>query len=315
MRVLVTGAFGFVGTAVTARLTAAGHEVVAVTSRPESAPFPRTPAVQVVHADIRDIAAMRAAVEGVDAVCHLAALTQVRESFDQPDEYHDVNTNGTYTLATCLRDEAERRGWPLRFIQSSSAAVYGTPTHQPVDEQAPLAPTSPYGVSKAKADAAVQECAAGGQFGAVILRAFNVAGAVDGRTDEDQTRIIPKALTVAEGSATHLDVNGDGRAVRDFVHVLDLARAYELALPYCAPGRTSVFNVGATSASVADIIAVVERLTGRALPVVHRDPKPEPVRITADTSRIRVELGWRPRHSSLDEIVGDAWAAARRPSA
>lgn len=309
MRVLVTGAFGFVGTAVVHRLTEAGHEVVALTSRPESTALPRTRAAEVRHADIRDIAAMRAAVEGVDAVCHLAALTRARESFDRPDEYHDVNMNGTYTLATALRDEADRRGWPLRFVQGSTSAVYGTPALQPIDEQAPLAPTNPYGVSKAKADAAVRECAADGQFGAVILRAFNVAGAVDGRTDEDLSRIIPKALAVARGDATHLEVNGDGTAVRDFVHVLDLARAYELALSYCSPGRTSVFNVGATSASVARIIAVVERFAGLTLPVVHREPQPEPERLIADTARITAELGWRARRSSLDEMIGDAWAA------
>jgi UDP-glucose 4-epimerase len=308
MRVLVTGAFGFVGTAVVRRLMTAGHDVVAVTSRPESAVLPNTRATEVLHADIRNIAAMRAAVDGVDAVCHLAALTRVRESFDQPAKYHDVNTNGTYTLAAALRDEAERRGWPLRFVHGSTAAVYGAPEQQPIDEQAPLAPTSPYGTSKVKADAVVQECAAGGQFGAVILRAFNVAGAVDGITDEDQTRIIPKALAVACGAATHLEVNGDGAAVRDFVHVSDVARAYELALTYCAPGRTGVFNVGATSASVTDIVAVVERVTGQTLPVVHQDPKPEPVRLIADTSLIAVELGWQAKHSSLDEMVGDAWA-------
>jgi len=252
---------------------------------------------------------MRDAIAGVDAVCHLAALTGVRKSFDQPDEYHDVNTNGTYTLAVALRDEAERRGWPLRFVQGSSSAVYGTPERQPIDEQAALAPTSPYGVSKAKADEVVRECAGGGQFGAVILRAFNVAGAVDGRADEELSRIIPKALAVARGDADHLDVNGDGSAVRDFVHVLDLARAYELSLGYCSPGRTGIFNVGATSASVAHIIETVERLTGRALPVVHRAPQPEPACLIADTTRLVNELGWRARHSSLDEMVGDAWAA------
>jgi UDP-glucose 4-epimerase len=310
MRVLVTGAFGFVGTAVVHRLVEAGHEVVGVTSRPEPAALPRTRATEVRHADIRDIAAMREAVAGVDAVCHLAALTRVRESFDRPDEYHDVNANGTYTLAAALRDEADRRGWPLRFVQGSTAAIYGAPQRQPIDEQAPLAPANPYGVSKAKAEEAVRECAAGGQFGAVILRAFNVAGAVDGRADGDRSRIIPRALTVARGGAPHLEVNGDGSAVRDFVHVLDLARAYELALGYCSPGRTAVFNVGATEASVADIIAVVERLTGRALPLVHRAPQPEPARLVADVSRLVGELGWRAKHSSLDEMIGDAWAAS-----
>jgi len=306
MRVLVTGAFGFLGTAVVRRLATAGHGVVALTSRAEGDLLPTSAAAEVVHGDVRDPSAMKRVVTGVDAVCHLAALTRVRESFEHPREYLDVNAAGTGTLVSALRDEAERSGRVPRIVQASTAAVYGTPVHQPIAEDAATAPTSPYGESKLGADRVILH-AAGAHLSAVVFRIFNIAGAVDGRTDEDQTRIIPKALAVARGSAPQLEINGDGTAVRDFVHVDDLARAFVTAVDHSLTGHSAVFNVGATGASVADIIDVVERVTGKQLRVKHMPPKPEPPRLLADTSRIRAELGWKPERSSLAEIVSDAW--------
>jgi UDP-glucose 4-epimerase len=145
MRVLVTGAFGFIGTAVGRRLALAGHDVVAVTSRPlGTAPTPLFPC-QVVRADLRDEGSVRAALADArpDAVCHLAGLGKVRESFQHPEEYHAVNAGGTRTLLDALTATAPGR----RFVFASSVAVYGVPEHQPVAENAPLLPTSPYGAN------------------------------------------------------------------------------------------------------------------------------------------------------------------------
>lgn len=306
MRVLVTGAFGFLGTAVVRRLAMAGHTAVAMTSRAEGDLLPMTAAAEVVYGDVRDPSAMKRIVTGVDAVCHLAALTRVRESFERPQEYLDVNATGTRTIVSALRDEAARSGKAPRILQASTAAVYGTPVRQPIDEDTAPAPTSPYGESKLAADRAILD-GAGSDLRAVVFRIFNIAGAVAGRTDEDQTRIIPKALAVARGSAPQLEINGDGTAVRDFVHVDDLARAFVTAADHPLTGDSAVFNVGATGASVADIIDVVERITGKRLRVEHMPPKPEPPRLLADTARIRAELGWKPERSSLDEMVSDAW--------
>lgn len=305
MRVLVTGAFGFLGTAVVRRLAMAGHTVTALTSRAENQLSP-TEITSVVRGDIRDAAAMTRAVAGVDAACHLAALTRVRESFERPDEYFDVNVGGTSALVAAMSAEAQRTGRPLRIVHASTAAVYGTPAHQPIDEDAPPAPTSPYGESKLAADQLILD-AARSEWSAVIFRVFNIAGAVAGRTDDDQSRIIPKALAVARGTASQLQINGDGSAVRDFVHVDDLARAFAIAIDHPLSGTASVFNVGATGASVAEIVEIVQQVTGKQLTVEHLPPKPEPPRLLADTSRVRAELGWKPERSSLLEIVTDAW--------
>jgi UDP-glucose 4-epimerase len=316
MRVLVTGAFGFVGHAVTRRLALAGHNVVALTSRAGDTAVPMTAAAEVRYGDVRDAEAMRRAVAGMDAVCHLAALTHVRESLGRPDEYQSVNVGGTRTLIDALLSEGQHRSSEVRLLFASTGAVYGVPGSQPISEDTPLSPTNAYGEGKAAAEAEVLAIPSEAAFGAIILRAFNVAGAVDGRGDSDLTRIIPKALAVANGEAPVLQINGDGSAVRDFVHVDDLACAFVLALDHAEPGRRAVFNVGGVGASVAEIVKSSEEVTGRSLDVEHLPPKPEPQLLVADTARIRNTLGWKPARSTLSTIIGDAWfaiqSAARR---
>ena len=308
MRVLVTGAFGFVGTAVVRRLVGAGHTVVALTHRPDGAQLPPTAAAEVVHADVRSFEAIAALATTVDGVCHLAALTQVRESFSQPAKYFSVNTAGTAALVSALQ-YAAARGRTTRLVLASTAAVYGQPAESLISESVTPVPMSPYGASKLAAERLALSTV-GDRAGVTVLRAFNVAGAVDGHTDRDLSRIIPKAIAVAAGRAPILEVNGDGTAVRDFVHVDDFARAFVLALEQCAPGRGAIYNVGATGASVAEVVEAVARVSGAAPAVKHLPPRPEAARVLADTTRIRAELGWSADRSSLDEIVADAWAAA-----
>ena len=191
----------------------------------------------------------------------------------------------------------------------STAAVYGAPEQQPIGEDAEPAPSNPYGVSKVAADAAVQLRAEAGAVWAVVLRCFNITGAVHGVGDVDESRIIPKALAVAAGRFPHLEMNGDGSAIRDFVHVDDLARAYVLALEADLADPFRIYNVGATAASMREIVAAVERVTERPVPVVHRPPQPEPPRLVADISRITRELGWKPERSQLDQLISDSWSA------
>jgi UDP-glucose 4-epimerase len=246
-------------------------------------------------------------VSGVDAVCHLAALSLVRESFERPAEYQQVNAAGTKAMVDALTSEATESRRPVSLVHASTHAVYGAPERQPVVEDTPLAPVSPYGQSKADAESAVEAAAKGGAINAVCLRLFNVAGAVDGRTDTEQSRIIPKALAVAAGRASTLEINGDGGAIRDFVHVEDVADAFLLALNTCHPGACAVYNVGGGPASMIDIITTTEQVTGRAVPVVHNPPRPEPRVMVADTTRISRDLSWVARRSSLSRIIADAW--------
>lgn len=309
---LVSGGFGFIGTAVVRCLTLAAHEVVALTHRPWGVPTPVSWASEVVYADVRDEPAIAAAVSNVDAVCHLAALSRVRESFERPMEYQQVNAAGTRILVDALASKAEKSGQPALFVHASTHAVYGAPQHQPIKESTPLAPMSPYGKSKADAEDAVAAVSRSGALRGVCLRLFNVAGAVAGRTDTDQTRIIPKTLSVAAGRAASLGINGDGNTIRDFVHVEDVAAAFLLALTSCPQDACAVYNVGATAASVRDIITVVEQITGRAIPVTHNPPKADPPVIIADTTLITTELSWMPERSSLGRIIGDAWEVVLR---
>jgi UDP-glucose 4-epimerase len=304
VRVLVTGAGGYVGQAVVRRLARTGHEVVAMV-RHRTADLPA--GVRVVRADLLVPASLAAAVAGVEGVCHLAALTGVRASAGAAEAHHQTNAAGTRHLLDAL---AGSGAGPVRLVLASTAAVYGAPARQPVDEDAPCAPTSPYGSSKAAAEAAVLSAAPAGGLGAVILRTFNVAGAADGVGDPDRSRVIPKALAVAAGQAERLVINGDGRAVRDYLHVADVAAAFELALTAARPGQARVYNLGSGAGhSVLDIVATVRRLTGRSVPVQHRPATGESPVLLADPTRIRCELGWRPVRSGLAEIVADGWAA------
>ena len=313
MRLLVTGSFGYVGRAVTLRLLEAGHEVVAMTHRDRRGRIAGFDAVQVVEADLRDRDRLRHAVDRIDGVCHLAALTRVRESFERPDEYHAVNVGGTSALLELLAETRGPSADPVPFVQASTAAVYGAPQTQPITEDAVPAPTSPYGESKLAAEQVVRDHAAAGTIAAIGLRAFNVAGSVAGFGDPDDSRIIPRTLLAAARLRPPLTLNGDGSAVRDFVHVDDVARAYLLALTALDRGRGGefrglrIYNVGATGASVREIIAAVESVTGRQVPIVRRPPQPEVPMLLADTGRIRDELGWKPERSSLHELVADTW--------
>ncbi len=265
--------------------------------------------MQVVHGDVRDPEAMRRAVSDVDGVCHLAALTRVREAAERLAEYKDVNERGTAILVAAAAAEAAHSGRPVRFVLASSGAVYGAPDVQPIPEDLDFTDTHEYGLTKRAAERAVLDAPLDGRFGAVALRVFNAAGAsVDGRIGDADT-ILPKALAVASGSQAQLTVNGDGTAVRDFVHVHDVARAFVAALAYAQPDRRAVFNVGAVGASVLDIVAAVRSVSGRAVPVEHRPASGEVPKLLADTRRIRTELGWTPIYADLGAIVADAWAA------
>ena len=262
---------------------------------------------------MRDPEAMRRAVTDVDGVCHLAALTRVREAAERAAEYRDVNEIGTATVVAAATAEAVRSGRVVRFVLASSGAVYGAPSVQPIPEDLDLtlADTHEYGLTKRAAERVVLDAPLDGRFGAVVLRVFNAAGASVGGRIGDADTILPKAMAVAAGSQPCLTVNGDGTAVRDFVHVDDVARAFAAALTYAQPDRRVVFNVGAVGASVLDIVDAVRTASGRPVPVEHRPSRGEVPTLLADTRRIRAELGWSPTYAELKAIVADAWSATR----
>jgi UDP-glucose 4-epimerase len=304
MRILVTGATGFVGLAVVRQLTSAGHEVIGFARQSKPCPC------ELRTGDVLDLAALAGAVQGADAVCHLAALTLVRQSFEEPVRYFRVNVCGTLNLLDVMNAEAQRSGRTLRLVFASTGAVYGAPDTQPITEVQEPAPGNPYGASKLAAEAVIGYQAGLGGISAVTLRTFNVAGAVDGHGDPDTSRIIPKTLLVAAGQAECLSVNGDGSAIREYTHVGDLAQAFAAAVGIAGPAGHRIYNVGSgVGVSVRDVIEAAERITGRPVPVRWGPPANEPRELRADISRIRSELGWQPSSSGLETIVADAWQA------
>jgi UDP-glucose 4-epimerase len=308
MRVLVTGAFGFVGRGVVRQLLGGGHQVLALQS-PWSTTEPRlAPGLTVARADLRDKQALAEALSGVEGVCHLGARTRVRESFEDPVGYYDTNLGGTIALLDAIR-QANLSTEAPRVVFGSTAAVYGLADAYPVTEQAPLRPTNPYSASKAAAEALIGFTAQAGDIGATILRFANAAGAVDGFADPDQSRIIPKVVAVAAGRFPHVDVNGDGSARREYVHVLDIADACVQALTGAAD-EAVVLNVGSgCAASIAEVIAAASDVTGQVIPTIHHPPSPEPPLVFSDNTLALTHLGWKPKRSDLTRMISDAWTA------
>ena len=301
MRVLVTGANGYLGRALLAELDRVGVDPVALVRQPDGA----GPGVETRRADLTEPASLGPVLRGVDAVCHLGGLVRARESLADPLGYFAVNTAGTVHLLAAMTDAGVSG-----LVFASTAAVYGTPPVQPMTEELPDAPPHPYAASKLAAEQAIGWHARTGALGATVLRLFNLAGG----DDPDPTRIIPRTLAAAIGRGPALEIYGDGRATRDFVHVADVASAVVAAVLALPPaGETRRYNIGSgVGSSVADVVAAVETVTGRDVPVVHRPPAPEPPVLVSDSSLARAELGWRPTRSALREIVADLWSRQSR---
>jgi UDP-glucose 4-epimerase len=273
------------------------------------------------HGDINDRNLIQwiLADRDVDAVIHFAGSAVVPDSVSDPLAYYRNNTAGSLDLL-----DACVAGGAKHFIFSSTAAVYGACEGGYIDELSATSPINPYGRSKLMTEWMLHDVARASDMRFTVLRYFNVAGADPaGRTGQSTpraTHLIKRACQVALGRATHLDIYGsdfptpDGTGVRDYIHVADLVGAHGLALDALRSGKRGVtLNCGyGRGFSVRQVIEAVERAAGRRLATRNQARRPgDPAAVVADSSRLRVELGWRPRHDSLDEIVRHAldWEA------
>jgi UDP-glucose 4-epimerase len=317
MKLLVTGGAGYIGSIVAQRLLEAGHEVVVLDnlSRGHRRAVPE--GARLVEADLLDPPAVTEALAGgFDGALHFAALSLVGESVARPELYYRNNVVGTLNLLDALRAADVRR-----LVFSSTAATYGEPETVPIEETAPTRPVNPYGASKLAVDQMIgDECRAHG-LGAVSLRYFNVAGASGclGEDHHPETHLIPNVLRAAQGLQAEVQLFGtdyptpDGTAVRDYIHIEDLATAHLLALDGARPGEHRIFNLGnGNGFSVREVIEAAREVTGLEIPVREAPRRPgDPPILVAASGRIRAELGWQPRKPALADMVGDAWAFAQ----
>jgi len=314
VRLLVTGGAGYIGSHTVALLAEHGHDVTVLDNLERGHPAV-VGAVPLVVGDVADEPLVRDLLvdRRIEAVIHFAARKSVADSLTDPGAYFGVNVGGTIALLRALRAAGV-----ARLVFSSSCAVYGSPDRLPVTEQSPLRPENPYGETKVLVERMLPWFAGTG-LRAVSLRYFNAAGAaVDGSNGEDlrdAANLVPVVMQAALGLREAVSVFGtdyptpDGTAIRDYVHVLDLADAHVRALDHLTDdGPSATLNIGTGSgASVREVIDAARRVTGRPIPsrdVARR--RGDPPAMWADNRLAREVLGWTPRFG-LDEMIESAW--------
>lgn len=315
MKLLVTGGAGYVGSGCVTVLLEQGHDVVILddlsTGNADAVPA----GAEFVEGDVAEKAAEILGEGGspeFDGVLHFAAQSLVGESVEKPENYWYGNVVKTLDLLEAIR----RSGTP-RLVFSSTAATYGEPESSPITEDAPTRPTNPYGASKLAIDHVITSYAVAHGLGATSLRYFNVAGAYAGTGENRvvETHLIPLVLQVALGQRDKISVFGtdwptpDGTAVRDYIHIKDLADAHLLALQTSQPSTHRIYNLGSgTGFSVREVISACERVTGGPIAALDAPRRAgDPAVLIASSERAIAELGWQPQHTDLDGIVADAW--------
>lgn len=325
MNVLVTGGAGYIGAHAALRLLEDGHAVTIVDNlvnghRAAIDQLAPLGDLVFVEADVADTSRVTQALKErrIDLVMHFAAFAEVGQSVEDPLRYYRNNVGGTLALL-----EAMRRAEVRRLIFSSTCATYGVPTEQhiPIRESCPQQPINPYGWSKLMVERVLIDHTAANReaFQCAILRYFNVAGAdPQARIGEDhhpETHLVPICLETALGKRPHLAIFGsdyptpDGTCIRDYMHVMDLVDAHIAAMNALAPGEVLIANVGIGHGySVREVVNACRQVTGREIPVIEADRRPgDPPVLYAMPERLRQELAWTPRHTTLEQIISSAW--------
>lgn len=316
MKILVTGGAGYIGSHVVKELGKAGHDLLTFDNLSTGHEW-AVLSGQFLKGDLFDTLLLHDVMHTFrpDAVIHFAALIQVEESVHNPLKYYRNNVGATLHLLDAMKQAGIRN-----LLFSSSAAVYGIPSSDMVDEDTTMNPINPYGATKAMIEKILQDIAASGDLCPVSLRYFNVAGAdAGGRIGQDYanpTHLITRALKAAKREVDGLSIFGtdyptpDGTCIRDYIHVDDLARAHVAALHYLADTKVPAsMNCGyGHGYSVREVISAVRKVTCIDFPVVEAGRRAgDPPSLIADSRKIRCLTGWEPQHDDLEYIVGTAW--------
>ena len=314
MKILVTGGAGYIGSVVTEELIRDGHDVVVYDSLYKGHRDAIAPGAEFVQGDLADTATLTSTLKSrrVEAVIHMAADSLVGESCQNPAKYYRNNVLNGLNLLDAMRQSSVQR-----LVFSSTAATYGEPEQQPITEEAANSPTNPYGETKLAFEHALRwyDEAFGMKF--VSLRYFNAAGASErfGEDHNPESHLIPIALQAATGKREAVEVYGndyptpDGTCVRDYIHVIDLARAHILALGIMDQG-SRVYNLGCggDGYSVNQVLETARKVTGKPILARIGPRRPgDPAVLIAASDKIKKELGWKPELQDLRVIIETAW--------
>lgn len=315
MRVLVTGGAGYIGSVVTEELVRDGHEATVYDSLYKGHREAVVQGARFVQGDLMDTELLRRTLSQnrIEAVIHMAADSLVGESVGKPAKYYRNNvTAGLALLDAMLAEDV------ARIVFSSTAATYGEPDKQPIEETDPTNPTNPYGETKLAFEHALRWYDNAHNLRYASLRYFNAAGATKhcGEWHDPETHLIPIILQAAAGLRAHVEVYGDdyptrdGTCVRDYIHVVDLARAHILALGALDEG-SRIYNLGCGGEgySVNEVIETARSVTGREIQVrMGARRAGDPAVLIASSERIKRELGWQPAMQDLKLIIESAWS-------
>ncbi|HEY2144275.1 MAG TPA: UDP-glucose 4-epimerase GalE [Candidatus Udaeobacter sp.] len=312
MRIFVTGGAGYIGSVCSELLMDEGHEVAIFDNLIEGHRRALDSRAQFIQGDLADRNQIESALSRTrpDAVMHFAAYALVPESMRDPSKYFRNNiSNGLNLLDAMVAARVQR------IIFSSTCAIFGPPERIPIDETAIPRPISPYGESKLAFEKILRWYDEIHGLTFISLRYFNAAGATEnfGEDHRPETHLIPTVLKVALGQSPSVEIYGtdyetpDGTCIRDYIHIVDLARAHILALGASGSG---FYNLGTGGgSSVQEIIEACRKITGRKIGTVEKPRRPgDPPRLIASSEKIKKELGWQPQFQSLDAIIESAWA-------
>ncbi len=311
MKILVVGGAGYIGSICAELLLDEGHEVAILDNLSEGHRAAIDGRARFLEGDLQDRQGTMSilSTHRPDAVMHFAASALVSESMRDPSKYFRNNVaNGINLLDAMIAAKVKR------FVFSSTCAIFGTPERSPIDESLPHRPINPYGESKLAFEKVSRWYGDIHELRFVALRYFNAAGASEkfGEHHRVETHLIPNVLKVALGEKSHVEIYGtdygtpDGTCIRDYIHIVDLARAHMLALD--SP-KSEFYNLGTGGgSSVREVIDAARKVTGCKIDIVEKPRRPgDPPRLVAASEKIKSELGWQPKFESLDAILESAW--------